>query len=258
MTADSAIPNPPTDKGAIDQALAELDAAVADWAAAMTEDSNVSLTAVRDLIASRREALANYRSDLGQHQVRLNRGSDDFDRREIELNHKSAALERKCTETERCAAVKERRLAEERDLLSRREVELSRREALIAERESGFTSADDDVQEQPTRSKAACDESDAAIPGAHVEVRQCEHLDLYESIDRAAKAADGLVPYVAHRNQKREWLVVVRADDLPRLADCVVLMSGPANADAGPNQRRDHYQPPTPCAESQNLRDSTT
>ena len=57
MTADSAIPNPPTDKGAIDRALGELDAAVADWAAAMTEDTNASVAAVRDLIASRREAL---------------------------------------------------------------------------------------------------------------------------------------------------------------------------------------------------------
>ena len=37
MTGDSVIPNAPADDGAIDQALAGLDAAVADWAAAMGE-----------------------------------------------------------------------------------------------------------------------------------------------------------------------------------------------------------------------------
>ena len=37
MATDSAIPNPPVDDGAIDQALAGLDTAFADWAAAMTE-----------------------------------------------------------------------------------------------------------------------------------------------------------------------------------------------------------------------------
>ena len=37
MTSDSAIPTPPADDGAIDQALAGLDAALADWATAMTE-----------------------------------------------------------------------------------------------------------------------------------------------------------------------------------------------------------------------------
>lgn len=36
MTADSVIPNPPADDGAIDEAFAGLDAALADWAAAMT------------------------------------------------------------------------------------------------------------------------------------------------------------------------------------------------------------------------------
>ena len=37
MATDSAIPNPPVDDGAINQALAGLDTAFADWAAAMTE-----------------------------------------------------------------------------------------------------------------------------------------------------------------------------------------------------------------------------
>ena len=37
MTAKSQIPSPPADDGAIDQALAGLDADLADWAAAMTE-----------------------------------------------------------------------------------------------------------------------------------------------------------------------------------------------------------------------------
>lgn len=45
MTADSAIPDPPADDGAIDLALAGLDAAFADWAAAMT-DAHAALSVV--------------------------------------------------------------------------------------------------------------------------------------------------------------------------------------------------------------------
>ncbi len=102
--------------------------------------------------------------------------------------------------------------------------ELSAREAELAIRESRQTRG-------RFMTSSPCDESDAAIPGTHVEVRRSEELALYESIDRAVAEAGRLVPYVAYRNQKRECLVVIRGDDLSRLADCVLRMSTQCDAD---------------------------
>lgn len=61
------------------------------------------------------------------------------------------------------------------------------------------------------------------IPSTHVEVKRTEHLRLHEAVAQAVKdAGDGAVPYVAHRSNRRPWLVTVRASDLLDLARLVV------------------------------------
>lgn len=57
-----------------------------------------------------------------------------------------------------------------------------------------------------------------AIPGVHFEVKRCEALRLYSSLDQAAADAGENVPLVLHRANGKPWVAIVRLDDLPRLA----------------------------------------
>lgn len=61
------------------------------------------------------------------------------------------------------------------------------------------------------------------IPGTHVEVKWVEQLSLYDAVDQAVRDAGSSVPYVAHRRNRRPWLVTVRASDL--LAFCRAVTS---------------------------------
>ncbi len=56
------------------------------------------------------------------------------------------------------------------------------------------------------------------IRGFHIEVKRTETLSLYEAMgqaERDAKASDR--PVVFHRRNGKDWLVVMRADDLLKL-----------------------------------------
>ena len=67
----------------------------------------------------------------------------------------------------------------------------------------------------------------AEIAGVHFEVKRAESLSIYKAIDQAA--ADGgpsVVPVVLHRRNKREWLAIVRLDDLPELAARLGALAG--------------------------------
>ena len=61
------------------------------------------------------------------------------------------------------------------------------------------------------------------IPGTHCEVKRTERLRLYEAMQQAVVDAGEAVPYVAHRANNEDWLVIVRASDLARLAELVYL-----------------------------------
>jgi len=56
------------------------------------------------------------------------------------------------------------------------------------------------------------------IPDVHIECKRTERLRLYEALEQAIGDASGKVPVVAHRQNRRPWVVIVRLDDLPRLA----------------------------------------
>ena len=56
------------------------------------------------------------------------------------------------------------------------------------------------------------------IEGLHVEVKRTEKLRAYEAIRQAAEQCGTDVPVVLHRANRREWLAIVRLEDLPRLA----------------------------------------
>ena len=58
----------------------------------------------------------------------------------------------------------------------------------------------------------------ADIPDVHIECKRTERLRLYESLEQAIGDAGGKVPVVAHRQNHKPWVAIVRLDDLPRLA----------------------------------------
>ena len=64
------------------------------------------------------------------------------------------------------------------------------------------------------------------IPGTHAEVKRVERLNIHEAMAQAVRDAGDAVPYVAHRRNRGEWLVTLRADDLMRFAACLAAIEG--------------------------------
>jgi len=54
----------------------------------------------------------------------------------------------------------------------------------------------------------------------HCEVKRTEKLSLYPAMRQAVKdAGEGKVPIVFHRQNREEWLAIIRLNDLPELID---------------------------------------
>ena len=61
------------------------------------------------------------------------------------------------------------------------------------------------------------------VPGLHVEVKRQEKMDMYGSMEQAHRdAAEGDVPIVMHRKNRRPWVVIVQTDDLLEFCRTVV------------------------------------
>lgn len=56
-----------------------------------------------------------------------------------------------------------------------------------------------------------------SISGIHLEVKRTERGNPYGWIDQAVRDAGEQCPVVLHRRNKREWLLIVRLDDAPRM-----------------------------------------
>jgi len=56
------------------------------------------------------------------------------------------------------------------------------------------------------------------IADVHIECKRSERLRLYEALEQAIGDAGEKVPVVAHRQNHKPWVAIVRLDDLPRLA----------------------------------------
>jgi len=53
-----------------------------------------------------------------------------------------------------------------------------------------------------------------SIDGLHIEVKRVERLNAYEALDQASgDAGKDEVPIVFHRRNKRDWMVIMWADD---------------------------------------------
>jgi hypothetical protein len=55
----------------------------------------------------------------------------------------------------------------------------------------------------------------------HVEVKRQERLNPYEAVEQAANDSDGKVPAVLWRRNRRNWLLILRLDDIPRFIEAL-------------------------------------
>lgn len=73
--------------------------------------------------------------------------------------------------------------------------------------------------------QGGCDSPDVVgLPGVHIECKRTNVLRLWEAVDQAVAECGENVPVVMHRPNRREWLAIVRLDDLPELATKLYLL----------------------------------
>jgi hypothetical protein len=74
------------------------------------------------------------------------------------------------------------------------------------------------------------------LPFLHVEVKRRERLNIYEAMEQSVReAGSDEIPIVAHKKNRREWLVIVRAKDFFTLYSAYLAERGlrDARAEAG-------------------------
>ena len=110
-------------------------------------------------------------------------------------------------------------LAKERDhymtINSKRKGKIGELEAAAALRHIGI------YAKRGRQYKGTDDSPDVAtlIDGIHIEVKRTERLQLYKAMDQANDECGDKIPLVMHRQNRREWLVCLRLNDLPYLAE---------------------------------------
>lgn len=57
------------------------------------------------------------------------------------------------------------------------------------------------------------------IPGIHIEVKRVERLNIHEAVDQAVRdnKNHGDIPIVAHRKNRTNWLITMKAEDWFRM-----------------------------------------
>lgn len=67
----------------------------------------------------------------------------------------------------------------------------------------------------------------------HWEVKRTEALSLYAALDQAIADAGTRIPLIAHRRNKKQWLVILRGTDLLQLAEVIHTLAshGPGGGD---------------------------
>lgn len=60
------------------------------------------------------------------------------------------------------------------------------------------------------------------FPGTHCEVKFVESLNIQKAIEQAIADCGDSIPYVAHKKNRKDLLITIRADDLLAFAQSVV------------------------------------
>ena len=77
-------------------------------------------------------------------------------------------------------------------------------------RDHGFTEA-----RRGTQFRGGFDSPDVVgLPGVHQEIKRVERLNIHEAMQQSIRDSEGkALPIVAHRRNREEWLVTMRAED---------------------------------------------
>ncbi|MDR1492027.1 MAG: hypothetical protein LBT05_04820 [Planctomycetaceae bacterium] len=69
------------------------------------------------------------------------------------------------------------------------------------------------------------------IPNIHIECKRTERLQIYDAMQQAiTDAGISKIPVVLHRRNRKEWLVIVRLNDLPTLVQSLSAIGWSKNA----------------------------
>lgn len=60
-----------------------------------------------------------------------------------------------------------------------------------------------------------------SIDGLHFECKRVEKLQLYPSLEQAASDSGDSIPVLAHRRNRKKWVVAIYLDDLPELCKVI-------------------------------------
>jgi len=61
------------------------------------------------------------------------------------------------------------------------------------------------------------------LKGVHIECKRVESLSLYKAMEQSIRdAGSNNIPTVMHKRNHKDWLVIVRLEDLPALARRIV------------------------------------
>ena len=61
-----------------------------------------------------------------------------------------------------------------------------------------------------------------SLDGVHFECKRVERFNLYKALDQATRDAGENVPVVCHRQSRKDWVLVVKLDDVNRLVDKII------------------------------------
>ena len=80
------------------------------------------------------------------------------------------------------------------------------------------------------------------IPLTHPEVKRTERLSLYQAMGQAVNDCGDAIPYVAHKKNREDWVVVVRAIDLLEFCQAVCKHMGEAEcqSEGGADPEQSH------------------
>ena len=74
-----------------------------------------------------------------------------------------------------------------------------------------------------------------SIPGVHIEVKRTETLSVYAAVAQAVTDAAGNLPVVLHKRNRKDWLFIVRAEDVLRFARVITEAGAARVSDASTN-----------------------
>lgn len=97
---------------------------------------------------------------------------------------------------------------------SKRKGSAGERELCSILKKAGFMEAHRNDQ----RYVGGLENPDIALDGYHVECKRAERFNAYEAMIQAERDANGKsIPIVAHRRNRKPWLVVMKLEDFMRL-----------------------------------------